>query len=103
MGINQSCKIENTDNPGLKELGIVPGLIEDHATFMMARWNPMDYKVNNQFALKNAPLKVVPGGSENAVQMPKDPIHDHEYYAKKREYDLTYINYEYQNKIRDRW
>ena len=101
--INQSCKIENTENPGLKDLGIQPSLIEDMAMTMMARWNPQTYKVNNKYALKSTPIPIIPEGSENAVQMPKDPV-DHRTLEERRTYDLKKgLNYEWQNALRNEW
>jgi len=101
--LNQSCKIENADNPGLKDLGIIPSLIEDNAMQMMERWVEHTYKVNNKFILKNSPLPQYPEGSENAHKVAGDPK-DYQYLHDRREYDLNYgQNYKWQNELRDEW
>lgn len=101
--INQSCKVENSENPGLRELGIVPGLFEDNVMQIMERWNPQTYRVNNKHVLKSIPLKAYPAGFEHSHQMPQDGSIDHEYIEGRRAYEKAIWNWDWQNEMRSEW
>ena len=104
--LNQSCKIENSDNPGLSDLGIIPQNLDDAAIHIFKRFNSIDgnYSVFNRHSLKNYPLKSYPEGFETATEVIRDPrTAKYDEWDTIREKDTELFSYEFENAIRKEW
>lgn len=100
--LNQTCRIENPENPGLKDLGIIPGKLEDSARQMMQRWTMDLYRVHNSKSLKNYPLKHHPEENDHLIQVTESP-EDYQFMENARERDQEIYNWDWENDMRTEW
>jgi len=105
--LNQTCRIEDKNNPSLADLGIIPGKLEDNAMRIQRRWRERydDYRIYNKHTLVNSPLKHHP--ESHNINIPNvqkaNNWEDHKYYQHKRDGDLEHLNWDWQNDMRTNW
>merc|ERR1719219_787519 len=96
--LNQSCKVENANNPGLAELGIIPETMSNQLYNAIGVYerNHYQYKVNNSHAWKHTP-KNYPDDWEIRPRMPTDDI---QFNQKQRDFDLEAYNWRREDMLR---
>lgn len=100
--LNQSCKIENRNNPGLSELGIVPEKfterVYEFAGVRHAR-NQWEYINNNSKAWNHIPKNY----PDNYEQLPQTPVPELKFNKLDREIDLKLYNWNREQELRENW
>jgi len=100
--LNQSCKIENHNNPGLSDLGIVPEKfterVYEYAGVRHAR-NQWQYNVNNSKTWSMMP-KHYP---DNEEILPKLPEAEFKFNRLERDIDLSVYNWDREQVLREKW
>lgn len=99
--LNQSCQIQNRNNPGLAELGIVPEKMSTalYGVIGVFERNHYQYQVNNSQAWKHT-IKDYPDDYEIRPRLPAEDI---VYNQQDREIDQDCYNWDRENTIREHW
>jgi NADH dehydrogenase (ubiquinone) 1 alpha subcomplex subunit 9 len=97
--LNQSCQIQNRNNPGLEELGIIPEKMSTglYGVIGVFERNHYQYQVNNSKAWQHQ-MQSYPDDHEIRPRLPEADI---VYNQKERDLDLDAYTWERENMIRD--
>merc|ERR1712168_543192 len=94
--LNQNCKIEDVNNPGLAELGIIPVNIDDAMLHIQRNhWTEFDYQVNNS-KLFDTKCQDYPEGSEKKQTVEPELKID----ERRRAVDLEKYNWRVEDEFR---
>jgi hypothetical protein len=99
--LNQSCQIENRNNPGLEELGIIPEKMSTglYGVIGVFERNHYQYQVNNSKAWKNQ-MQSYPDDHEIRPRLPAEDV---VYNERERAIDLECYNWDRENMLRDHY